>query len=1030
MSCPYQVKECNCSNIKMEMPFNSVDILFITEFPGKTEAKEKKFITGAFGKYFREILRVLKEKTGFKYAITGVTRSVSKPNILVHSSPEVTACLNRLKQDIEVSNPKLIIFLGDLPYSVFSKGHSLPKHGSRVEDGRLMAMNIFGKKYPVVYCQHPTWYLNNEACAVGFLYENIRTAIDYCKNNINPNIPNNFNTEVITSLKEVKEILSEIYNTPNFVSVDTEGTGLSRVYGNTLLSVQLSVDGKTGYVIPYLHKDSPFLNNIPKLRKLLTNFFFEGKPSILGYIFVNAKYDYHQFFREMHRFTFNAPVIDVTFGEFSLEENLTRVHSYPKGKGPYSLFTMAYKRGFKFYSKTDSKEKREILDKIPLEEWKEYAAADVVSPWHIFNKQIQKADRTNYKEGFLFLNCLYANNLLRCLTYVEHCGLSINADVVKKLLKSDSVIKASLSEITKKFYELPTVQEANATLSKDKLGIATGLAGSVRHWSPSSPKHRELLYFNIMGLEPVDEDDDGDNSHTGKNFQNTYKGIPEVDLLTEYSSFDKMLAGFIKPLAGYLDETSPTTVDIDMASDSRARPTFYPLAVTGRVRASRPNSQQRPAGRSTAAKEILSMYEPKKGRVVVKLDYATFEVKGSGFLSEDKEMIKSFCDMHVLKEKFRQKRTVFVEEGYNLQKTQLNETRLMLKQKKKELLSSKGILAKNKFSEVKEAYLKEVEEFKKSLAALDEAKIKDPVGISKSYVTMLTDSHRKFASLFFKTLVTKISKQQRQSAKTLVFGLLYGMSIQSIAKSLNITEDEGLQLQEKYMKSFPYAAKWLAQSKKFAKKNLYIQSPLGRRRRLWGYLRLDKGIAGKMDRYAGNTIIQGFCSDCNIIGASLLIHVIEAHNKLTYQVPSKDCWEVTNIIHDSCEFEIPLEDTYYFIKEMERIFTDYLTLYIKKVFGFEIKIPLEVDFTIGTNYSNTRDWDGSEDDLVDAVKWLCAETAKRDKTEEMNYKKIINTPLYKRFPKGFVLDTIKRVIKTDVTTVNRLELHKGMGGKA
>ena len=1029
MSCPYKVKECKCSGIKMEVSSGrDVDILFITEFPGKNEVKEKKFLSGSHGKFFREILSNLKEKTGFSYGITGVTRSESKPGVLVHSSPEVTACLNVLKKDIEKCNPRIIILLGNLPYSVFSKNHRLPKHGSSVEDGRLMVMNIFDKKYPVVFCQHPTWYLHNEACSVGFLYESIRVAIEYCQKKINPNIPNAFESVTLTSLKEVKEVLSDISQVPDFVAVDTEGTSLSRVYGNTLLSVQLSVDGKTGYVIPYLHKDSPFLDVIPKLRKLLINFFFEGNPKTLGYVFVNAKYDYHQFFREMKRFTFNAPVIDTSFGEFSLEENLTRVHSYLKGKGPYSLFTMSYKRGFRFYSKTDSKEKREILDKIPLKEWQEYAGADVTSPWHIFKKQIQKAERTNYREGFLFLNCLYENNLIRCLTYAEHCGLSINAERVKGFLQSNSTIKSGLAEITKKFYELPTVQEANARLSKGQTGIATGLAGTVKNWSPSSPKHRELLYFDIMGLDPVDEDDDGDNSHTGKNFQNAYAGTPEVDLLKEYSSFDKMLSGFIKPMAGYLDKTS-SNANVDMYMDSRARPTFYPLAVTGRVRAAKPNSQQRPAGRSTAAKEILSMYEPKKGRVIVKLDYATFEVKGSGFLSGDKAMIKSFQEMHKLKEQFRANRLAFVEEGYNLQLNSLAGVKDDLKKKKKELLSLKGIVSKSKYKEAKEEYLKELEEYKKEVEKLNIQKEKDPISLSKSYVTMLTDSHRKFASLFYNVMVTAVSKPQRQSAKTLVFGLLYGMSIQTISRVLKITEEEGLELQKKYMKSFPYAARWLEQSKKFARKNLYIQSPIGRRRRLWGYLRNDRGVAGKMDRYAGNTIIQGFCSDCNIMGGSLLTHVIEAHNKLKYQVPDAESWELTNLIHDSCEFELPLEDAYYFIKEMEKIFTDYLTLYVNKVFGFKIEIPLEVDFTIGTNYGNTRDWDGSEDDLIDAMKWLCEETAKRDKTDVVDYKKLVKTPLYKKYPKGYVLDVVKKIIRKDMNTVSRLNLTKGMGGK-
>lgn len=48
--------------------------IFITEFPEKGETKEKKFLAGAHGEFFHEILRVPKEQTGFAYAISGVPR--------------------------------------------------------------------------------------------------------------------------------------------------------------------------------------------------------------------------------------------------------------------------------------------------------------------------------------------------------------------------------------------------------------------------------------------------------------------------------------------------------------------------------------------------------------------------------------------------------------------------------------------------------------------------------------------------------------------------------------------------------------------------------------------------------------------------------------------------------------------------------------------------------------------------------------------------------------------------------------------
>ena len=1029
MPCKHQVKECNCSNISMELRGSApVDIFFVTEFPGRTECKEKKFLTGAHGKFFREILKRLVEKTKFTYAISGVTRSESKPGMLMHYSAEVRACLPNLEAEIRRCKPKVIVVLGDLPYSVFSKNNALPKHGSRVEDGILQPMNVFGKTRPVMYCQHTTWYMHNESCAVGFLYENIRKAIDFAQHGINPNIPNKFKSVTLRSLKDVKACLNDMATVDDYISVDTEGCNLLRVYGNKLLSVQLSGDGKTGYLIPYLHRDSPFINKIDRLRELFVNFFYEREVNTLGYLFVNAKYDYHQFYRELRRFSFNAPVVDASFAQYSLDENWVRVHSFPKQKGMYSLFTMSYKRGFTFYSDTDAKEKRSILEKIPLADWEQYAAADVVAPWHIFKKQLQEATRTGYREGFLYLNNIYENHLVRCLTYAEHCGLSMNPAKVKELVNSDSVIVSAIKDIMNRFYALPSVQEANAILSKGKTGMATGLAGAVRTWSPQSPKHRELLYFDILGLDPINEEDDGDASHTGKAFQKSYAGTPEVDLLTEYMSFTKMMSGFINPMSDYLDKNS-SKGSPDMYIDNKARTHFSPLAVTGRLRSSNPNLQQRPAGRSKAAKTILSMYEPKPGRVVVKLDYKTFEVMGSGFLSGDKVMIKSFREMHALKEQFRANPRKFIDDGYTMVKQGLRDIRKGLKKKKQELIDSKGIAAKADYIMARDSFKKELAKYREELEALENLKTNDPIELSRKYVTLLTDSHRKFAALFFKTPVMEITKTQRQSAKTLVFGLLYGMSLASIAKSLKITEDEAVKLHETYMKSFPYAAKWLEQSKKFGQKHLYVQSPLGRRRRLWGHLRQDKGVAGKMNRYAGNTVIQGMCSDNNIIAGSLCVQAMEAHEKNKYAVPDEESWELTNLVHDSCEFEMPLEDTYYFIREFEPIYTEYLMMYLEKVFGFKIEIPLEVDFTVGTNYGNTKDWDGSEEDLHTCMKWLCEETAKRDKTKVVDYMKLVKSPLYKKFPKGFVLKVVKKAIKRDMARAERLGLYKNKKNK-
>ena len=65
MPCKHQVKECKCSNISLELRGRApVDIFFVTEFPGRTECKEKKFSTKLYDAGYttlRDILSIRKK---------------------------------------------------------------------------------------------------------------------------------------------------------------------------------------------------------------------------------------------------------------------------------------------------------------------------------------------------------------------------------------------------------------------------------------------------------------------------------------------------------------------------------------------------------------------------------------------------------------------------------------------------------------------------------------------------------------------------------------------------------------------------------------------------------------------------------------------------------------------------------------------------------------------------------------------------------------------------------------------------------
>jgi hypothetical protein len=109
--------------------------------------------------------------------------------------------------------------------------------------------------------------------------------------------------------------------------------------------------------------------------------------------------------------------------------------------------------------------------------------------------------------------------------------------------------------------------------------------------------------------------------------------------------------------------------------------------------------------------------------------------------------------------------------------------------------------------------------------------------------------------------------------------------------------------------------------------------------------------------------------------------------------------------------ETPVYDVYYVLLTFEALYTNLLEYYIEKAFGFKIKVPLEVDFTVGVSYAKAEDWDGSEQHARELQKWILEECGKRDNVDYMkNFDKCINNPMFKNY-KGIAKKVVNTWIK-------------------
>lgn len=120
--------------------------------------------------------------------------------------------------------------------------------------------------------------------------------------------------------------------------------------------------------------------------------------------------------------------------------------------------------------------------------------------------------------------------------------------------------------------------------------------------------------------------------------------------------------------------------------------------------------------------------------------------------------------------------------------------------------------------------------------------------------------------------VKRLYPLDRQSAKAVTFGIMYGSGPAKVADTVNkeggnLSIQDAKEIIEQYFTTFYQLKHWLKTSQDQIKQNGFIYSVLGRKRRLVNVFSDDKGIAAHEVRSGVNFLIQSVCSDINLLGA-------------------------------------------------------------------------------------------------------------------------------------------------------------------
>ncbi|WP_299551998.1 DNA polymerase I [Seonamhaeicola sp.] len=193
------------------------------------------------------------------------------------------------------------------------------------------------------------------------------------------------------------------------------------------------------------------------------------------------------------------------------------------------------------------------------------------------------------------------------------------------------------------------------------------------------------------------------------------------------------------------------------------------------------------------------------------------------------------------------------------------------------------------------------------------------------------DIHASTASKVFNVPIDEVSREQRSNAKTVNFGIIYGVSAFGLSNQTNLSRSESKELIDTYYATYPKLRSFISDQVAFARDNGYVQTVLGRRRYLKDINSRNAVVRGAAERNAVNAPIQGSAADI------IKIAMINIHQKLNEgDFKTKMLLQV----HDELVFDV-------YKPELDTIKTLVKT---EMENAYKLEVPLDVDLDIGDNW--------------------------------------------------------------------------------
>ena len=718
------------------------------------------------------------------------------------------------------------------------------------------------------------------------------------------------------------------------VALDIETTSLDTCDA-VPLTVQMAFDQDTGWVLPVLHPDSPWTRRQrERIRSELRGWFGQRRPHTGPQVYrnyivgQNIGYDMRILQHWLAVRYWYPPLWDLMMGEYLLDENAVNVklpalpferddNGGGRRHGVFGLqFISTRYNSDWFLEAAFSKQHRTQIVDERLECGSpalDYMAGDVQFPFAIHRKQIRRASLPvmgeDYKRDYVRLMLNLMSGTSRTTSTMRHRGTRVDVDYLLGTTTENGEFHRQRESLLAAFQSLPEVQEAN-TRVKTRNAVSSMFGDDEFALDMSKPAHRKTLFVDVLGLEPIAYGKSG-NPSFDKNFVAHYRDeSPALAKLDEYAEVMQLKRMFLDPMHEYMASVA------DNRADHRLHPDFGMVStVTGRSNCRKPSLQQIPERKKTAKIVKRALTTP-PGSLHYESDYSAHEVHCMAMQADDDALGEAIRSVHDAVLRWRMEQTP------------------------------------------------EAGEFMK----------------------LNGDLHRTNYASFTTTPVEDVDDDMRFGSKGITFGTVYGIGLKSLAARIKKSLDATRKILKAFFTRFWKTDRYLQDQHGKGERLYRTWSPIGRRRRLFGFMSSVEAVRAALKRRAQNSDTQGLASDICYAAADVfsrtLYEVLDEFGEFRDDVrtaangtervaglpqPRVDASAAdylpvgpNAIVHDSIKGEAEFRLYFLHLHILEWSMTTGVADWFRKAFGWEITMPLDIEMSIGPDWSRKREWDWSD----------------------------------------------------------------------